>query len=425
MLQVESASRITTFDPQGHRMGPVGTLACQFSIILSLLWMFGVLAELILPNTVPILAFLPALGALFLAPKSVAMQYPISLSVLGFLTIYATSSAWTIDSVATTISTRSLVPTLLAVLIACGLLPLRDVGNALVWTVRIAVAVTVIALVLLPEARTHISTDVYLDDYPGWHGLFFHKNKMAPFMVFGVASVLAFDRSFVMKWGTLGLMGILLLGSTSATGISAAFLVVIAWVWLRVYQGQEDLRNSTIFTMISSLGLMIVVVGSIMSLATITSAYGKELTFSGRTFIWEASIDAIQRRPLLGHGLAALFWQEQISPETAEIWRQVGFPNTHAHNGPLDLALQLGLVGLAVFLVLWFTTFAKAWGRLRTEPDLSAWIVSILVAQMFMSLSEDVYLGGWIAVLVMMKVLLMRRSESLHAPPLGQATKWA
>jgi hypothetical protein len=42
-----------------------------------------------------------------------------------------------------------------------------------------------------------------------------------------------------------------------------------------------------------------------------------------------------------------------------------------------------------------------------------------------MALSEDVFLGGWIAVLVMMKVLLMRRPQSLHAPPLSDATKWS
>jgi O-antigen ligase len=425
MLQVERPAQITSFDPQGHRMGPVGTLACQFSIVLSLLWMFGVLAELVLPNSVAILALLPALGSLFLAPKSVLSRYPVSLTILAFGAVFAMSLAWTIDPIATTVSTRQFVPPLVAVVIASGLIPLRDVGVALVWTVRIAVAATIIALVLYPATRTHVSTDIYLDDYPGWHGFFFHKNKMTPFLVFGAASVLAFDRTFVVKWGTLGLIGLLLLGSTSATGISAAFLVGVTWVWLRIYQGQEDLRNSTIFSTLSAVGFLIVVVGAVTSLATITSAYGKELTFSGRTFIWTASIDAIQRRPLFGHGLGALFWQEGVSPETAEIWRQVGFPNTHAHNGALDLALQLGLVGLAVFTVLWVTTFGQAWGMLRTEPDLAAWIVAVLIAQMFMSLSEDVYLGGWIAVLVMMKVLLMRRPESLHAPPIKDATKWA
>jgi len=228
-----------------------------------------------------------------------------------------------------------------------------------------------------------------------------------------------------MKWGTLGLCGLLLLGSTSATGISAAVLVGVAYVWLRIYQNQEDLRTSTVFSAVSLLGFIVVVIGSVMSLATITSAYGKELTFSGRTFIWAASIDAIQRKPVLGHGVGALFWLDGVSPETAEIWRQVGFRNSHAHNGALDLALQIGLVGLAVFFVLWVTTFGKGWRALRTEPELGLWVVAVLLAQMFMSLSEDVYFGGWIAVLGAMKLLLMRRPEALHAPRIRDMAKWA
>ena len=426
MLPVrERPDRLTSFDPQGHRMGPIGTLACQASITLGLIWSFGALASFFLPPTVGFLTLLPVLGAMILAPKTVIMQYPVSLSVLAIITIGVTSIAWTIDAVATGVVVRGIMPAVVAVILACGLLPLREAGTAMVWAVRIAVAITVLALVIRPETRTHISNDAYLDNYPGWHGFFTHKNQLAPFLVFGVATVMTFDKSFVLRWGTLGLCGLLLLGSTSATGISAAFLVGVAYVWLRIYQSQEDLRTSTVFFAVSLFGFVVVVIGSVMSLATITSAYGKELSFSGRTFIWAASIDAIQRKPILGHGLGALFWQEGVSPETAEIWRQVGFPNSHAHNGALDLALQIGLIGLAVFLVLWFTTFGRGWRALRTEPDLGLWVVAVLVAQMFMSISENVYFGGWIAVLGAMKLLLMRRPEALHAPRIRDMTMWA
>ncbi|MDH3679150.1 MAG: O-antigen ligase family protein [Acidimicrobiia bacterium] len=425
MLPVAERSPIASFDPQGHRMGPVGTLACQASVVLGLIWSFGALTSFFLPTSTGVLALAPALGAVFLAPKSVVMQFPVSLSLLAVITIVTASVAWTIDPFATSVVLRGIVPAILGVILAAGLLPLRDLGDALVWAVRLTVVITILALVAYPETRTHLSTGDFVDNYPGWHGFFIHKNKMSPFLVFGVATVLTFDRSGLFKWGTLGVLGVLLIGSTSATGISAAVLIVVAWVWLRIYQGQDDLRTSTVFFSVSALGFLVLVAGSIMSLATITGAYGKELTFSGRTFIWQASIEAIQRRPLFGHGLGALFWVEGISPETAEIWRQVGFRNSHAHNGALDLALQIGLVGLAIFAVVWLTTFGRAWRALRTQPDLSVWVVSVLFAQMFMSISEDVYLGGWIAVLAMMKLLLLRRPESLKAGRIGQMSKWS
>lgn len=408
-------------------MGPIGTLACQISVVTALAWAFGAIGMLFLPTSVGLATLLPVLGALILAPKSVIMQLPLSFSVLGMITISLASVMWTVDLNATSINVRAWIPTVIAVTLAAGLLPMRDMANALVWTVRIVVALTVIALILIPATRVHGAGLGGVDGYAGWHGLFLHKNRLAPFLVAGIATLLTFDRWAAAKWATLGVIGILLVGSTSATGLSAAFLVVVAWYWLRIYQGskREDLRNSTLFFSASVLGFVGVVAGSVASLATITSAYGKELTFSGRTYIWAASIDAVERRPLLGHGIGALFWRQDVSVETARIWRQVGFDASHAHNGPLDLALQVGLVGLVVYAVLWVSLFRQGWRMLGTHPDLSVWIVSILFAQLFMSLSEAVYLGGWLALLCLMKVLTMRRPESLYAGPIKEMTRWA
>lgn len=423
MLDASVGPDQISFDPQGHRMGPVGTLACQAALVLSLIWAFGAVASLFLPPTIGLLPLLLALGAVVLAPKSVVMRLPVSLTVLTIIGLSIASIAWTIDGLATSVVLRQLMPAAISMAIVAGLLPLRDFMNAFLWAIRITVAITVVALAVMPETRVHIIEDQ--DNYAGWHGLFLHKNKMAPFFVIGVGTILTFDRSYLMKWGTLGVMGVLFLGSTSATGISAAFLIVVTWVWLRIYQSTEDLRTSTVFFSASVLGFLGIVGGTVASLATITSAYGKELTFSGRTFIWAASISAIQEKPLLGYGVGALFWQEPVGPETARFWREVGFEAAHGHNGALDLALQVGLVGLAVFAVLWVSVFRQGWGALSKEPALGVWVVSILIAQMFMSLSEDVYFGGWVALLVAMKVLLARRRESLHAPGLGQMTRWA
>ena len=423
MLDVAVGSEKISFDPQGHRMGPVGTLACQGALVFALIWSFGAIASLFLPPTLGLFPLLLVLGAVVLAPKSVVMQLPVSLSVLAIIGISISSIAWTIDGLATNVVLRQLMPSVVTMALVAGLLPLRDYMWAFLWAIRITVAITVVALVVFPDTRIHILEDQ--ETYAGWHGLFLHKNKMTPFLVVGVATILTFDRTHLLKWGTLGVMGVLFVGSTSATGISAAFLNVVAWAWLRIYQSTEDLRTSTVFFFASVLGFLGVVGGTIASLATITSAYGKELTFSGRTFIWAASISAIREKPFLGHGVGALFWQEPIGPETARFWREVGFEAAHGHNGALDLALQVGLIGLAIFAVLWISVFRRGWQALHANPQLGVWVVSVLIAQMFMSLSEDVYFGGWIALLVSMKVLLLRRHEALFAPPLSRMTRWA
>ncbi len=411
-------------------MGPVGTLAAQAALVWGVIWTMGAIREIIIPPALGTLALLLALGAALLAPRRVIMEFPISLSILGIFTISIASVTWTVDPVATQASVRALIPAMLAIVIVAGLLTLQDLVDALIWAIRIVLVVTVVSLILFPWTRLHVGVESGgVDDYAGWHGLFNHKNNMTEFLVLAIPTILVFHRNGIVKWMTLGVIAVLMVGSTSATGLSAGFFVVVAWVWLTIYHSQqkEDRRNSTLLFLSSVVGALAIVAVALSSIATITSAYGKDTTLSGRTLIWEASIDALMRRPLFGHGFGALFWREGVSPETAEIWRQVGFDASHAHNGALDLALQIGFVGLGIFLVLWVSTLWRGWQAISLQPDLGIWVVCILSANFLMSLSEDTFYGGWLGVFALLKTLLMRRDESLRRPTWREQPdqKWA
>lgn len=421
------SARKLRFDPQGHQLGPIATIAAQASLILGMGWAFGALAGLFLPPSLSLLTLMPVMGAMVLAPRSTVMQFPVSFSVLGIFSISIASLIWTIDGVNTLLALRGLIPAMLAIILAAGLLTLRDLTDALVWTVWLVLAVTVAALVLDPSTRVHEGGGPTGDDYAGWHGFFTHKNQMTPFFVLGIPTILTFQKPGILKWTVLGMIGVLMVGSTSATGISAGFFAAVAWVWFRLYQSQEDTRNSTLLFSMSLVGAIGVVAVGVSSIATITSAYGKDTTFSGRTDIWEASWAAFLERPWLGYGFAGLFGRENLTPKTAAIWRHVGFEASHAHNGALDLALQIGLIGLAIFAVLWISTFRSAWQRLDTLPGFSVWVLSVLAANFVMSLSEDVFFGGWIAAFALMKMMLIRRPEVILRPSYrdGPIAKWA
>lgn len=425
-MQTARPEGATRFDPQGHRMGPLGTLAAQATLGLAMFWNFQVIGGLFLPPTLGLLPLLMAIGTILLAPKSVLMQLPVSISVLAIVGICTASIAWSIDTGPTALILRGWIPGVVATAIVAGLLPQKEFMHAMLWVVRIAIVVTVIALAVDPTTRVHLDPDPNVPPYPGWHGFFPHKNIMTPFLCVGVATVMIFDENPTLRWGTLGMIGVLMVGSTSATGLSAGFLVAIGIAWLRIYQNsqREDLRTSTVFFAASALGFLGVAVGAVASLATLTSAYGKDLTFSGRTFIWEASITAIAERPILGHGIGALFFFEDVSRETDRFWREVGFKNSHAHNGPLDLMLQIGVIGMVVYAVLWFGVLRTGWQSLGKKPDLAVWVISIMFAQLFIALSENVLLGGFLGILVAMKVLLIKRESALFAPPASEMTRW-
>lgn len=426
----DTAHRVLQFDPQGHRLGPIGTLAAQAALVWGLIWVMGAVQDLLLPPAAGILCMMLALGAMMLGPRRVIMEFPISFSILGIVTISVASVMWTVAADATQANLRAIIPATLGIIIVAGLLTLRDFMNAAIWAIRIILLMTVIALILFPATRLHVGVQSGgVEDYAGWHGWFVHKNKMSEFLVVSIPTILIFHRNGIVKWLTLGVIGVLLVGSTSATGLSAAFFVVIAWLWLLLYhtQSREDARNSTLLFLVSVLGSLAIAAGAITSVATVTSAYGKDTTFSGRTLIWEAAIDAVQRRPWLGHGYGALFYRERVSSATAEIWRQVGFDNSHAHNGLLELLLQLGIVGAVIFGVLWASIAWRGWGAIAKQPDLGIWVICVVSANLLMSFSEDVFTFGWIALFASMKMLLMRRDESLRRPGWrgGPIDKWA
>ena len=85
-------------------------------------------------------------------------------------------------------------------------------------------------------------------------------------------------------------------------------------------------------------------------LRLITWIVGRDMTFSGRTIIWESVKPYVQEHWLLGNGL-----------ETQEVMFEKLTPihAVHAHNLYLDILYKNGLVGFAVIAVLLFLMLYK------------------------------------------------------------------
>jgi len=91
---------------------------------------------------------------------------------------------------------------------------------------------------------------------------------------------------------------------------------------------------------------------------------GKDLTFTGRTDIWMAAIQLIKIRPWLGYGYEA-FWNGMDGP-SAYILRAVKWPVPDAHNGFVELTLNLGLIGLSIFIVGYVINLTRSIFKVRT-----------------------------------------------------------
>ena len=76
--------------------------------------------------------------------------------------------------------------------------------------------------------------------------------------------------------------------------------------------------------------------------ARLAEAVGRDPTLTGRTVIWNAVLST-HTNPLIGSGYES-FW---LGPRLQEVWAQTGGGITEAHNGYLEIYLNLGIVGLS------------------------------------------------------------------------------
>lgn len=89
-------------------------------------------------------------------------------------------------------------------------------------------------------------------------------------------------------------------------------------------------------------------------------AIGKDPTMTGRTKIWSLLMASLMKRPLLGYGFMA-FWQQGLHGESAHVGLLMNWPGMgYAENGVIELWLELGAIGVALYLLLFFRAVKDA-----------------------------------------------------------------
>ena len=131
---------------------------------------------------------------------------------------------------------------------------------------------------------------------------------------------------------------------------------------------------------------LILITGYIGS-ESLLSSVGRDTTLSGRTDIWRYVWDQIQLRPWLGYGLAA-FWNGLDGP-SGYIQLAMRISVIYAHNGFLDIWLSIGLIGLSVFLIGFFSAAKQSLALLRkTNTPEGFWPVLLLSYILLSNLTE-------------------------------------
>lgn len=231
--------------------------------------------------------------------------------------------------------------------------------------------------------------------HPGaWMGVFTHKNVLGKAMVVGSVTFLLLraDLPRHRRWmGTagLGLCVFLLLMSTSKTALGVMLTLFASAALFRLLRLRMDLAIMVFVGAVMLGGSVAVLVAS--NWEALLTAMGKDPSLTGRIPMWEVLARTIEARPWLGYGYNA-FWLGEAGPSAAPL-KEIGWNTPTAHNGYLEVALQLGLVGLAVFLAGYLAAVRQAIAGLRRTVTADAlWPLLILTFTLLYNFTESVLL---------------------------------
>ncbi|WP_172122483.1 O-antigen ligase family protein [Devosia sp. 919] len=345
------------------------TLAVHSPRALSLGWQMRLnLAALLSAICLGALQLDPLLGSrailLFLGCGAVLVLSNVQHNIQGLLRfwlilllpLYCLAS--TLWSEAPPDSFRGAIQLWLTVIIAITI-AVRVPPRSALRAIFVVMFLTMIASVLFGRVRADIGA---------WVGIFGSKNAFAAAVsVFLLASLATLgDRagSALERWSGLAglLLALPLIGLAQSAGaiivvVPGAALIMIVQLMRWFAPTHRVVLAAALLMLAAAMSLLIAAYWSeIMQLVLESS--GKDVTLTGRTELWTVALDFISQRPWFGMGFRA-FWLHGFAPAEA-LWAQFGIGSRSGfnfHNTYLSNAVEIGIVGVALQVMLLATAF--------------------------------------------------------------------
>jgi O-antigen ligase len=262
-----------------------------------------------------------------------------------------------------------------------------------------------------------------------WKGVYGHKAILGRIAAVAVTVAVYVRPRFLweraMRWSTIAIFVFLAIQSQSRAswllmGGGVAFMLLLAIMRNKSFSAGIKMTIATV------LGLAVVVTAAAM-FSQILAAFGRDDTFSGRTSLWEGAVAVAEaHHPVLGAGYRA-FWTVAGSDGVRDyVQSWVKLPS-HGHNGYLDIWLELGYAGLALFAVFALVTIWRLISRLLREPGEPAWAALAIFFFVFLLNNVSVTVAfkhtdiAWI--FAVLACLYTRGCVSARLPVMGRAER--
>lgn len=319
----------------------------------------------------------------------------ISLILLNVMTV--ASVFWSVAPDFTSIESRTIVRATIFGIYLAVRYGLRGEMQILYWSLGIGAILSLLAGAAVPSYGIHTTGEFV----GSWKGVFGFKNLFASVMTMAailfLIAALNDRRQRWLAWGLLMISILLIILSKGRTALACLFISLYLFPLYNFVKKQFKLRVILISTAILfTLSLAVLVLGNLEFI--VIDVLGKNLEFNGRLPIWTLMMEKVLERPWLGYGYAA-FWTSDASYYLlTRSWALDAFQagiRFNAHNGYLDLLLQLGFVGLGLYFVSLATVLARiTYLLIKTKAVELFWALQTIIFLSLINLSDSLSIGS-------------------------------
>lgn len=299
----------------------------------------------------------------------------------------------------------------------CG----REQLDSVAIAMATAVVVSIMVVYLQPQVGRMITAD---GRGIGWKGIYTNRNSLAPVAGLGLLTSLAIAidvrRAVLVRlgWTAVALLEAVTLYKSQSDTARAACAIAIAigallWLTRRLLTGR---RIALASAAVAVLVVLVINAKYDLIVARVAQLAGRSLTLSSRTIIWVDVVEAIRARPLLGYGIFT-FWD--VPELTAKTYANVGSAYAEAHNGLLEVALGLGVIGVVLLIAI--VAFAVVGNGIRFVQAPSPhtwWWVTASVYFVLLNITESFVLWfSYVWVLLMAAAVVSTTRRRRPQPP--------
>ena len=235
------------------------------------------------------------------------------------------------------------------------------------------------------------------------------------------------NRKSLIAQGVTLLMALWLLWTANAVTAMSCFsiaAIIVIIVNLRVLHRQRWIVHMMVLAFISTAACSLFFqAGSGM-----LEQMGRDPTLTGRTDIWKLVI-SMAHNPLLGTGFES-FW---LGSRLDKIWSIYWWHPNEAHNGYIEIFLNLGCVGLVLLLLIFLTSYRNVIAALRNDPAFGSLRLAYFVVGIVYNFTESairIMHPVWILFLLAgtatreVRAVEPQRGTVLQQLPLQKESSW-